>query len=285
MSHQLPGSSNQSGQVRSSPALMLACVLCCSVAGLAQAKETAEFSKSNVYIEINSSDGDAGFHALIDADAWHEVTMRDTDGHLLLKDQAKGRLKTQGLTEKFFESAEPVCTVDPEEPDGEVVPLAVFLARFPEGDYPLSGKSNEGIHMAGSAELTHDIPAAPDASAMEDAEFEIDEVLVEWAAGTDLGESCHDQTLVDLGIIPDPATVTVVAWELTIEPDADEIPEPKRTLNVLLPPGQTSFEVPEEFLAEYVADGYTEFKFEVGAREAGGNRIYTEGGFEIDAGE
>lgn len=247
--------------------------------------ERAEFSKSNLYIEINSTDGDAGIHALVDADAWHEVTIRDPDGQLILKEQIKGRLRNQGLTEKFFESAEPVCSIDEEEPDEDVVPLAVFLARFPEGEYALAGKNNEGMMMEGSAEFTHNIPAAPDISAMEDAEFEVDEVVIEWAAGTDLGESCHDQSLVDLGIIPDPTTVEVVVWELSIEPDDDEVPEPKRTLTVFLPPGQTSFEVPEEYFVQYVEDGYAGFKFEIGAREAGGNRIYSEGEFEIEVDE
>ncbi len=248
----------------------------------ARAEETAEFSKSNVYIEINSTDGDAGFHALIDADAWHDVKMRDSNGQLIFKEQAKGSLNDQGITENFFESAEPLCAFDPEEPDELVVPLAEFLPRFPEGDYPLSGYNNEGEMLMGTAELTYDIPAAPDASAMEDAEFAIDEVLIEWEPGTTLGEKCHDQNLVDLGIIADPEFVPVVAWELTIEPEGDDLPEPERTLTVLLPPEQTSFEVPEAYFAAYVDEGYTEFKFEVGSHEAGGNRVFTEVEFEIE---
>ena len=49
----------------------------------------------------------------------------------MLNVRVKGRLQKQGLTEFFFESAEP--TFDELEP-------ADFFKRFPEGEYEIEGK-------------------------------------------------------------------------------------------------------------------------------------------------
>lgn len=249
------------------------------VASPAVAEE--EFDESIVLVEINATDGDVGFHAKFDAGAWRQVKMYSPDGLKIFQEQSTNALTEQGLTENFFESAEPLCEPDPEEPDDEVVTLAEFLDRFPAGDYILVGKTNENEELIGDAELTYDLPAAPDISATDESEQPLDNVVVAWGPGTDLGESCHDQALVDLGIIADPALVPVVAWEVAIEPDTDEPPVPERTLSMLLPPGQTSVSIPQEFLQQYFDDGQTEIKFEVGAIEASGNRTFSEGGFEL----
>ena len=258
--------------------------LALAVAGLLFAPQGAaqeEFDESIVLVEINATDGDAGFHAKFDAGAWRQVKMYSPDGEKIFQEQTNAALTEQGLTENFFESAEPLCAFDPEEPDEEVVTLAEFLDRFPAGDYILVGKTNENEELIGDAELTYDLPAAPDISATDESEQHIANVVIEWAGGTDLGEKCHDQALVDLGIIADPALVPVVAWEVVLEPDTDEPPVPERTISILLPPGQTTVSIPQEFLQQYFDDGFTEMKFEVGAIEASGNRTFSEGGFEL----
>jgi len=257
-------------------------ILACLLAAFTTVTWAQEsFDEVKALIEINATDGDAGFHVLMDGDAWWSVRMVDPDGNKIFDEKAKGSLREQGLTENFFESAEPLCEFDPEEPEEEVVSLAEFLARFPAGDYELSGVNNEGEKLEDSVELTYNIPAAPDISATEDSVQNIASAVVSWAAGTDLGEKCHDQDLVDMGIISDPEFVEVVGWELVVEPADDEAADPKRVYSVQLAPGQTSVTVPQEFLQLYFDQGFTTMKFEVGAIEASANQVFSEGEFEI----
>lgn len=61
-----------------------------------------------------------------------------------------GRLGRQGLTEIFFESAEPSFDeLDPED----------FFRRFPEGRYKIEGETLEGDKLRSRAQLTHLLPA------------------------------------------------------------------------------------------------------------------------------
>ncbi|MEJ8567160.1 hypothetical protein [Elongatibacter sediminis] len=270
--------------------------LACPILGLAIAaalavpqSATAEFDETQVLIEINATDGDAGFHAKFDAGAWKEVRMNDPDGMKLLDEKAFANLRLQGLTENFFESAEPVCDPEDSEDDEPVVSLAEFISRFPAGDYTLFGKTNEGEHFAGDAELTYDLPAAPDIDDTDGAAFvDGDPVVIAWGPGEDLGEKCHDPDLIEAEIIADPAEVVVVGWEVVVEPaDGDGI-EPERVFSVQLPPGQTEVTVPAEFIETYIdVNDVEEFKFEVGAIEASGNQTFSEGEFCIvdEAGE
>lgn len=246
-------------------------------------EEVEEFDEAFVIIEINATDGDVGFHAKYDGGPWTEVLMYDPGGNLILEQAAEGGLADQNVTENFFESSEPLCEPDPEEPDDRVQTLAEFLALFPEGEYMFVGETGEGGLLIGDAEFTYDIPAAPDISATEDVEFGVDEpVVVSWAPGDDLGEKCHDQSLVDDGTIADPADVEVVRWELVVEPDDDEAADPARVIAVHTPPDQMSVTIPDEFLAQFLADGFNEFKFEVGAREESGNQTFSEGTFTVE---
>lgn len=248
----------------------------------------AEFDETKVIIEINATDGDVGFHAKYDAGAWWKVMMWNPHGKKLLKEIASGPLREQGMTENFFESAEPLCVADPEDPDEMVVTLAEFLSRFPAGNYDLVGSNNEGEYLLGSTELTYNIPAAPDASAMEDegepVAFEAGEdIIIAWEPGTDLGGKCDDVYLVMDGIIPDPASVEVVAWEAAVEPECDIDFEPELKFTAQLSADQTSVTVPGEFMSGYLAAGCHEFKFEIGAIEESGNQTFTEGEFEVES--
>ena len=70
----------------------------------------------------------------------------------LLNITVRSRLRRQGLTELFFESAEP--TFDELDPE-------VFFARFPEGVYEWEGLTTEYEEIEGEVFLSHIIPAAP----------------------------------------------------------------------------------------------------------------------------
>ncbi len=261
-------------------ALALAITGGLSLPAIAGDGEVLEFDELKVLIEINATDGDVGFHALADAGAWWWLRLDDPNFSKLLVVRAVNALRTQGLTEKFFESSEPLCEEDEEEPDERVQTLAEFLALFPAGPYLFRAADEEDNWYRGTTELTYNIPAAPDISLTDEMEFDgAEDVVIMWEPGDDLGEACHDQGLVDDGTIADPAEVEIVGWEVVVEVDDDEAPD--RTYTAQVPAEQTMVSVPEDFLQQFLALGFTEFKFEVGAIEESGNQTFSEGGFEV----
>ncbi len=50
------------------------------LAGLAVATSAQDFEESDIYFELNDTDGDLGIHALIDGDAWRTLVIEDPDG-------------------------------------------------------------------------------------------------------------------------------------------------------------------------------------------------------------
>ena len=95
------------------------------LAGLAVATSAQDFEESDIYFELNDTDGDLGIHALIDGDACRTLVIENPDGRRELSISLNGGMRRQGLTELFFESAEP--SFDDLGP-------ARFLRRFPEGE-------------------------------------------------------------------------------------------------------------------------------------------------------
>lgn len=254
------------------------------------AGQVEEFDERRVLIEINATDGDTGFHVLVDGDAWKEVRL---DGSRLFTAEAKGSLRNLlGLTEIFFESDEPPCDASVAEDPDDVVTIAEILEAFSAGRYDFQGKSIEpGERLEGDTILTHNLPAAPDISGFDGSSgVDPNDAVLSWMPGFDLG-SCPDDALVIDGMIPDPATVAVVFWEVAVEPDVDEeeLPGPIRVFSAQVPFDTTSVQVPPQYLSSYAAEGVTEFKFEVGAVEeriidgevTKGNQTFSEGTFEI----
>ena len=109
------------------------------------------------------------------------------------------------------------------------------------------------------------------------------EVELEWEPGDDLGR-CEFEGLVRAGVIPHPADVEVVRWEVVVEPDEDQVPEEiaMGVYSTQLPGHVREVEISEEFIEAYTDVGVTTFKFEVGAKEAGGNQTFFEGELEIE---
>ena len=71
------------------------------------------FGECKVLIEINATDGDIGFHFLMDGDDLVSAKIVDPNGKTVFANEAKGALRQQKLTELFGESAEPLCWADP----------------------------------------------------------------------------------------------------------------------------------------------------------------------------
>jgi len=110
------------------------------------------FAEAQVLVQLNDADGDLGFHARIDGDAWKRLTIESPSGKTLLKVNLRGSLRRQGLTEFAFESAEPTF---------DVLPPSVFFDRFPEGEYEIEGVGVDGAEIESVSTLSHLIPAAP----------------------------------------------------------------------------------------------------------------------------
>jgi hypothetical protein len=241
------------------------------------------FDECTVLIEINASDGDIGFHFLLDAEGLISAQIVDPNGAKVFEDTAKGPLKKQKLTETFGESAEPLCWADPAAPDEEIVTLEEFLDRWAAGTYVFSGKGAKGEKLTGETQLTHALPAAPTAVA-----FNVATRVISWAAGNDLGKcasAAQLTALVAAGVLPEhPQNVAVAAWEVVLEPDVENgnpIGKLKFTTRVAGTIAPKAVTVPAEYLAALPAD--TPVKIEVGAIGVGDNATFTEvGGFCVN---
>lgn len=251
-------------------------ILLIGAASVASATQPCgDFGECKALIEINASDGDIGFHFLMDGDDLNSARIHDPDGAKVFEDAAKGPLHDQKLTETFAESAEPLCWDDPEaDPDELVVTLEEFLDRWTAGTYQFSGKSDGGEKSEGESELTYELPAAP-------ADVDFDGSVISWSAGDDLGNCASWSELNDLvtaGTLPvHPENVAVSRWEVVIEPDV-EAGDPAKGLKLTIRvPGDVSpkeVTVPADYLASLPDD--TPMKIEVGAIGADDNATFTE---------
>lgn len=234
-----------------------------------------DFGECKALVEINSSDGDIGFHFLMDGDDLISAGIDDPTGQKIFEHKVKGPLKEQKITETFGESAEPLCWADPEaDPDEEIVTLEEFVERWTAGTYLFTGKGEEGEKSTGVTELTFALPAAP-------TELDFDGGLITWSAGDDLGNCASNAELSDLvldGILPvHPELVAVAAWEVALEPDvAEGDPTAALVYSVRVDGDITpkAVTVPAEYLASLPDD--TPVKIEVGAVGVDDNATFSE---------
>jgi len=235
-----------------------------------------DFGECKALIEINSTDGDIGFHFLMDGDDLNSARIHDPNGTKVFEDQAKGPLQEQKLTETFAESAEPLCWADPEaDPEDleDIVTLEEFLDRWTAGTYTFTGSSDGGEKSEGESELTYNLPAAPASLMFSDSTGEIS-----WVPGDDLGNCASNEDLDDLvpGVLPvHPEFVIVTAWEVVFEPDvANGDPTGNLKFTIRVPFGQTSVTVPADYLLSLPTN--TPAKIEVGAIGEDDNATFTE---------
>ena len=221
------------------------------------------FDVASVYAELNDTDGDLGFHGLIDGDGWRRLRIEAPNERGLLNVRVQGRLGRQGLTEFFFESAEPTF---------DELPPEVFFRRFPEGEYEIEGLTLDGEELESIAEFTHLMPAPAG------------NVTV---SGAPAAEDCD-------AVLPVVSPPIVIAWDPIIESHPKigragepveiemyqlvvELEEPQELVySIDLPPDVTQMAVPDGFIA--LAD---EFKFEILAREVSGNQTAVESCFVV----
>jgi hypothetical protein len=236
-----------------------------------------DLDECKVLVEINATDGDIGFHFLMDADDLVRAKLVDPNGKKIFDEQVRGAFRKQRLTETFAESAEPLCWNDPgADPDDEIVSLKEFVERWAAGTYVFTGRTADGDTLTGQTALTYLLPAAPTAIA-----FDVATGVISWAAGNDLGRCASAEKLdrlVKRGVLPvHPRDVPLAAWEIVLEPDVDTgnpLGQLKFTIRVPAGIAPRSVTVPAEYLAALPPD--TPVKIEVGAIGTGDNATFSE---------
>src|SRR5262245_56972187 len=100
-----------------------------------QAEPPPAFTEAQIFLELNDTDGDLGIHASLDGGPWTQLEIEGPNELTLLDVVSRGRLRTQGLTQLSFESA---------EPSFDELPPRDFLRRFPEGRYEIEAVAANG---------------------------------------------------------------------------------------------------------------------------------------------
>lgn len=226
------------------------------------------YDEAEIFFELNNTDGDLGIHALIDGEEWNSLRIEDPYERMMLNIRVIGRLRRQGLTEIFFESAEPTF---------DELPPAHFFHRFPEGEYEIEGRTLDWAELESTAELTHVMPAPP-APLVNGLAFDQDcddadvvtvsaPIEIAWPAVT----MSHPDSDGGGASVQPPVPVEINNYELVVEILDEEI-EAKFVMQ--LPPDVTTVSLPQEF-----TNLGTEFKFEVLAREESFNQTAVESCF------
>lgn len=238
------------------------------------------FTVANVFFELNDTDGDLGVHALVDGGPWSRLEIEDPKERKMLNINVRGRLRRQGLTEIFFESAEPTF---------DELPAKRFFKRFPEGTYEVEGMTLEGQELQSEAEITHTMPAPPKPTVNgqpmaeqcdeEEPGYDITEVsasapvVIAWP---EITMSHPDAESGGAGVQP-PIPVNIHNYEVVVEVELEVNGEEfASNIHVVLPPGETSMTIPDEFISQG-----DEFKYEVLAREESFNQTAVESCFVL----
>jgi hypothetical protein len=207
------------------------------------AAKPLKFSKSDLFIEINATDGDAGLQLQLDGEKWNSMRIINPRGAAILDVSGSSSVRGYGITGLTFESAEPPFTQ---------FPLSRFKARFPAGTYRFSGTTVGGRKLVGSDTLTHRIPQRPViVTPAEDARVATRGLVVRWNRVTR------------------PQGIRIVHYQVIVTQQ-----QPERVLDLTMPPTATAVSIPPEFL-----QAGKEYAVEVLAREASGNQVITERAF------
>jgi hypothetical protein len=257
------------------------------------------FEEGELYFELNDTDGDLGIHGKIDGGPWKKVWIRDSKHRQIMKVKARGRLRQQGLTELFFESAEPTF---------DELPPEDFFNRFPEGYYKIYGWSEDGELLKSKSLIRHVMPAQPGLTEVDakDAENGF-KVIIDLNGVKDevIKEECDDEddAFAPTEVEPDENGNIVISWdpvetshptignsgqievelyqgvvEFEIEVDGEDF---ESVYSVDLPPSdEPSFTVPGAYLA--LGEEDTVYKYEVLVRDGeGGNQTAVESCFVV----
>jgi hypothetical protein len=180
---------------------------------------------------------------------WTKLCVYDPRGRQILEVEPKQQLKSQSISGIFFESAEP--------PNAEV-PIEEFLARFPEGRYPVRGRTLDGHRITGAATFTHNIPAGPEIIFPQDGDVvslrPSEDLVIRWK---------HVRTTITGQPIKRTGYQVIITKDVRDDPHGFSRP----TFDVHVPPSVTSLTVSREFL-----EPNTGYELEVLVLEVSGNQ-------------
>jgi hypothetical protein len=194
------------------------------------------FSSIRFFFELNDTDGDLGVQlSLGPSKPWKKLTIEYPCGRRMLTTRTRGSMSVHGMSDLFFESAEPSL---------EEVSKEEILRRFPEGVYEFEAITIDGEEMEGCAYLSHDFPDPP---------------TITHPVGTDDDRREIDAGNDGLTVTWDPVTnIPLDSYQVIVtNEDALEI----FAYDVRVPPSQLSLDVPAGFFA-----AGTDYEVEVIAR-------------------
>jgi len=215
------------------------------------------FAVAGLFVELNDTDSDLGLHAEIDGGTWTSLEIEGPRERQLLGIVSKGRLRSQGLTQLAFETAEPTF---------EELDPADFFRRFPEGVYDIEALAQGGGAFESRVRLSHVLAAPPQAK----------------VSGLAAAENC------DAAVLPEVVSPVLIDWDpvTTSHPEVGKagpvtisryqffVQQGDTKLSLDLLPTVTEFEIPTSITA---AGG--QFKFEIIARTSTGNNTAIESCF------
>ncbi len=202
-----------------------------------------ELEIAKIFWEYNSTPtaNDLGVHVFLDGEDWVKLQIRNPDNDVIFIVRGRGPYQELGMTELFFEGAEPSL---------DEVPLEELLAKFPEGVYEFDGITVDREPIEGDALFSHAIPAGP-------------EVFSALGPGNFLQISWNPVNGPPLGFPNLP--IDIVGYQVIVE-----------SFQVTVTDSVFSVTVPPEFVGT-LAPG--EHQFEVLAIDVSGNQSITEGSF------
>lgn len=214
--------------------------------GVRATVQADEFSIARIYIEYNSTPSDLGFHVSLDGEDWNTLKIVNPNGTAIFEVEGRGAYGQLGMTELFFEGAEPAL---PE------FPLHDLLALMPEGPYTFIGETVDGVELRSTATLSHAVPAGPPVSAKVDD----GDVQIRWRRVTGPPPGFPNRP------------IQIVGYQVIVG-----------SFQVTLPASATKVNLPREFVKSLERG---EQAFEVLAIDVSGNQTLTEGSFEIGRGD
>lgn len=117
------------------------------------ANAQVEFTKHDIYFELNATDGDVGLHGILDGESWAWAKIRGPGGTFdVIRAISNQDSPEFGMTELFFESNEPPL---------EERSFQELITLFPPGTYGFVGRTTAGETLTGSDVLSKKMPCPP----------------------------------------------------------------------------------------------------------------------------
>ena len=200
------------------------------------------FKEARIYIEYNQTANDLGYHVSLDAEDWKRLDIENPNEVLIFSVRGFAAYRQLGMTELFFEGA---------EPNLDDFPLDDLLGLFPEGEYEFSGVTVDNIELESVSTLSHAVPNGP--ANVRATLGTGNRLVIRWDRVTTHPEGFPERP------------ISIVGYQVIVKP-----------FQVTVPGNVLSVTVPPEFVATLPRG---ENLFEVLAIDASGNQSITESSF------